>query len=415
MAGQKHLLSSEAPFRKAIESGSAGSFILWGPPGCGKTTLALLVADLTGESFVRFSAVTGGVADVRRIVAEAAARISSGRGTILFVDEIHRFSKSQQDAFLPHVEDGTVRLIGATTENPSFSINAPLLSRCSVHVLNALATDEISGMLRRIVRGTGFVQDFGTQVEEGAMDLIASASDGDARRALNLLEQLTGSSEGAITVGMVEELIQSAPLVYDRAGEEHYNLISALHKSMRSGDPDASVYWLGRMIASGEDPLYIGRRMIRFATEDVGLADPSALTVAMRAVDAYRFLGSPEGDLALAEAAVYLSLAPRSNRIYAAWKEVLKSIRRTGSLPVPLHLRNAPTALMKELDYGKGYQYAHDMPDGMVTHENLPGKLSGHEFYIPSGSGREAVLGERLEQWKNRRNEARSTERTSNA
>jgi len=415
IAGQRQLLDPGAPFRKSLESVSLGSFILWGPPGCGKTTLALIVADHVKEHFVRFSAVTGGVKDVRKIVAEASDRRASGVGTILFVDEIHRFSRSQQDAFLPHVENGTIRLIGATTENPSFTVNAPLLSRCSVHVLTALSGQEIAGMLSDIVSRKDFQERYGVAVTSEACVLIAEAADGDARRSLNILEQLTGmNSSGEVTGDAVKELIQSAPLMYDRSGEEHYNLISALHKSMRSGDPDGALYWLCRMIKSGEDPLYIGRRMIRFATEDVGLADPSALTVAMRAVDSYRFLGSPEGDLAIAEAAVYLSLAPKSNSVYKAWNLVLSTVMEKGSLPVPLHLRNAPTKLMKEMDYGRGYQYAHDMPGGVVTHSNLPDELGDKEFYKPSDSGREKRLSQELAQWKKLRRTARIDERNGN-
>lgn len=415
IAGQRHLLAPGVPFRKSLESGSLGSFILWGPPGCGKTTLALVVADHVKEHFVRFSAVTGGVKDVRRIVAEAADRRAAGAGTILFVDEIHRFSRSQQDAFLPHVENGTIRLIGATTENPSFTVNAPLLSRCSVHVLKALSRDEINGMLQSVASRESFRERFRVKLDPEAAALMAAAADGDARRALNLLEQLTGTAvSGTVSEGMVRELVQSAPLMYDRSGEEHYNLISALHKSMRSGDPDGSLYWLGRMIASGENPLYIGRRMIRFATEDIGLADPSALTIAMRAVDSYRFLGSPEGDLALAEAAVYLALAPKSNSVYKAWKSVSRAVTEEGSLPVPLHLRNAPTKLMKELDYGKGYQYSHDMPGGLVTHGNLPEGMGDREFYRPTSSGREGRIAAELEKWKDLRSRARMNERKGN-
>jgi len=411
VAGQEHLLGAGASFRRSLESGSLGSFVLWGPPGCGKTTLALIVAGYVEEHFVRFSAVTGGVKDVRRIVEEASARRVSGQGTILFVDEIHRFNRSQQDAFLPHVENGTIRLVGATTENPSFHINAPLLSRCSVHVLKPLIQDDLVSMLRRVTNSTLYGEISGTEVTEEAIGLIASSADGDARRCLNILEQLAGASDsGEITGGTVSEMLQSAPLLYDNAGEEHFNMISALHKSMRSGDPDASLYWLGRMIISGENPLYIGRRMIRFATEDIGLADPSALTVTMRAVDSYRFLGSPEGDLALAEAVVYLAIAPKSNSIYAAWTEVVKRVAESGSKPVPLHLRNAPTYLMKELDYGRGYQYAHDMPQGMVTHSNFPEALEEYCFYSPSGSGRERKIAEELARWKEMRKEARRKE-----
>lgn len=415
VSGQEQLLGADASFRRSLETGSLGSFLFWGPPGCGKTTLALIVASFIQEHFVRFSAVTGGVRDVRRIVEEASARRSSGQGTMLFVDEIHRFNRAQQDAFLPHVEDGTIRLVGATTENPSFNINAPLLSRCSVHVLKPLMKDDLVSMLRRVIQSEDYNRVCGVPVSPGAIELVAASADGDARRCLNILEQLAGSAAGAsITDEMVSQLVQAAPLLYDNAGEEHYNLISALHKSMRSSDPDASLYWLGRMIVSGENPLYIGRRMIRFATEDVGLADPSALTVTMRAVDSYRFLGSPEGDLALAEAAVYLALAPKSNSIYEAWNDVLKAVAEHGSQPVPLHLRNAPTCLMKELDYGRGYQYAHNMPGGIVTHSNLPEALEDHEFYHPSLSGRERKITEELVTRKELRSRARRKEGKEN-
>ncbi len=411
ISGQVQLLAEGAPFRRSIESGSAGSFILWGPPGCGKTTLALIVAGHVKEFFVRFSAVTGGVKDVRRIVAEADARKNSGQGTMLFVDEIHRFNRAQQDAFLPHVENGTIRLVGATTENPSFHVNAPLLSRCSVHVLVPLSSAELEELLVRVTTGELYRNICGVSVSERAIALIASAADGDARRCLNILEQLTGSSrETGVTEETVNELVQSAPLLYDKSGEEHYNLISALHKSMRSGDPDASLYWLARMMVAGEDPLYIGRRMIRFASEDVGLADPSSLTIAMRAVDSYRFLGSPEGDLALAEAVVHMALAPKSNSIYKAWKSVTGFVRKTGSCPVPLHLRNAPAELMKELNYSKGYQYAHSRPGGIVTHSNFPDDLTETSFYKPSGSGREKDLDEKLARWKASRDAGRAKE-----
>ncbi len=412
IAGQEQLLGAEAPFRRSLETASLGSFILWGPPGSGKTTLALIVADHVEEHFVRFSAVTGGVKDVRKIVAEASLRRDTGQGTMLFVDEIHRFNRSQQDAFLPHVEDGTIRLVGATTENPSFHVNAPLLSRCSVYVLEPLRAVDLVEMIKRVVSCDEFNSQCAASVSYEAMEVMAGAADGDARRCLNMLEQLAGiAGDGVVSGEMASELVQAAPLLYDNSGEEHYNLISALHKSMRSGDADASLYWLGRMIASGEDPLYIGRRMIRFASEDIGLADPSALTIAMRAVDAYRFLGSPEGDLALAEAVVYMALAAKSNSVYAAWKKVLKTVKSLGSLPVPLHLRNAPTALMKKLDYGKDYQYAHSRDGGIVTHNNFPCGMEEIEFYLPSHSGREVRISEDLEQWKKAREKARKKER----
>jgi len=408
IVGQEHLLAQGAPFRRALETGSLGSFILWGPPGTGKTTLALAVAARGGETFVRFSAVTGGVADVRKIVARAAELRQTGGATMLFVYEIHRFNRAQQDAFLPHVENGTIRLCGATTENPSFHVNAPLLSRCAVYVLRTIPVDNLCALMQRALGHPVFAQRYRARIPADVVRILALAADGDARRALNLLETVAGSAgDEAVTVEAARKVLRSAPLLYDRSGEEHFNHISALHKSMRSSDVDASLYWLARMILSGDDPLYIGRRIVRFATEDIGIADPSALTVAMRAVDCYRFLGSPEGDLALAEAVVYLALAPKSNSIYTAWGRAAKLAEEEGSLPVPLHLRNAPTALMKTLDYGKGYQYAHDSEEGLVTHSNFPDALSEREIYIPGGRGREERISQILAEWRERRDAAR--------
>ncbi len=414
VAGQKHLLGSSASFRLALESASLGSFILWGPAGTGKTTLALIVANYIDEYFVRFSAVTGGVKDVRKIVAEASLRQQSGQGTMLFVDEIHRFNRAQQDAFLPHVEDGTIRIVGATTENPSFYLNSPLLSRTTVFVLKPLQENELITMGQRIVADLRFKKYYEKEINSAVLGVIAKAADGDARRFINTLEQLVGIAAGkTITPEFTSEMIQTAPLAYDNSGEEHYNLISALHKSLRSSDPDASLYWFARMIESGENPLYIGRRLIRFATEDIGLADPSALTISMRAVDAYRFIGSPEGDLALAEAVIYLAIAPKSNSVYSAWKKAVKTVQAAGSLPVPLHLRNAPTALMKNLNYGKNYQYAHSK-EGVVTHKNFPDKMNEELFYIPLCSGRETSISNLLKKWKNERDAARKKEREGN-
>jgi putative ATPase len=411
IAGQEHLLAANAPFRRALEEGVLGSFILWGPPGSGKTTLILLVSEYTSQNFVRFSAVTGGVKQVRAIVDDAARLRRQGMGTLLFVDEIHRFNKAQQDAFLPHVEDGTVTLAGATTENPSFEIIPPLLSRCTVYVLKRLSKEQIVSILERAVAREEFRRISTAGMEEGVLEDLALYADGDGRRALNMLELLAGMAAGSqVTRGLFREAAASSPLSYDKSGEEHYNLISALHKSLRSSDVDASLYWLARMIRSGENPLYIARRMIRFATEDVGLADPSALTVAMRAADSYRFLGSPEGDLALAEAACYLALAPKSNSIYSAWGKALEAAGRGGSLPVPLHLRNAPTRLMKELDYGRGYQYAHDRRGGVVTHVNFPSGMKEEEYYVPSREGREAAISQKLAGWKEIREKARRDE-----
>jgi len=411
MVGQPHLLAEGAPFRRAVLSGNLGSFILWGPPGSGKTTLALIVAGHSGEHFVRFSAVTGGVAQVRKIVAAAAERRRMGVRTMLFVDEIHRFNRAQQDAFLPHVEDGTIRLAGATTENPSFEINAPLLSRCSVYVLRRIDEEDLVGLLEGAMRSETFRERFDCTAAPEALMTMAAIADGDARRVLNLLELLAGMVDGGeIGPDLVRDAVESQPLSYDSSGEEHYNLISALHKSLRSSDPDAALYWLARMIRSGEDPLYIARRMIRFASEDVGLADPSALTVAMRAADAYRFMGSPEGDLALAEAAVYLAIAPRSNAVYRAWNAAMSDAGKGGSRPVPLHLRNAPTGLMKDLGYGDGYQYAHDVDDGTVTHGNFPDGMEEREYYRPTGRGREKRIADALDRWRRRRSEKRNGE-----
>ncbi|MCD4700421.1 MAG: replication-associated recombination protein A [Candidatus Aegiribacteria sp.] len=408
VAGQDHLLSENSAFRMALKEGVLGSFILWGPPGSGKTTLILLVSEYTEQNFVRFSAVTGGVKQVRAIVQDASRLRRNGIRTLLFVDEIHRFNKAQQDAFLPHVENGTITLAGATTENPSFEIIAPLLSRCTVYLLKRLEESHIISILERAAGHTAFSEMNPGGIQEGVLRMIALAADGDGRRALNILELLAGMAAGdVVTVELTEKAILSSPLRYDKSGEEHYNLISALHKSLRSGDVDASLYWLARMMISGENPLYIARRMIRFATEDVGLADPSALTVTMRAADSWRFLGSPEGDLALAEAVCYLALAPKSNSVYSAWKKAVSSASQSGSLPVPLHLRNAPTKLMKRLDYGRDYQYAHSQPGKVVTHRNFPDEIEEEEYYIPSDSGRESAISGKLTEWKRVRDKVR--------
>jgi len=412
MAGQRHLLGPGAPFRRALEAGALGSFILWGPPGTGKTTIGLLVAGWTQENFVRFSAVTGGIPMVRQIVEEAARLRSAGLGTLLFVDEIHRFNRAQQDAFLPHVENGTIRLVGATTENPSFEINAPLLSRCAVYVLESLSREDIAVLLRRVVAGEEFRRRFACAPDEECVSLLAEASDGDGRRSINILETVCASFPGrtsTITAREAADTLSLAMLRYDKSGDEHYNLISALHKSLRSGDVDASLYWLARMLAAGEAPLYIARRLVRYASEDVGMADPSALTVAMRAADSYRFLGSPEGELALAEAVCFLATAPRSNSVYRAWGEAVALARERGSLPVPMHLRNAPTALMKDLGYGEGYEYSHDMPGGLVAGINFPEDLGEPEIYRPGSAGRERAVGERLREWKRMRDSLRES------
>ncbi|HEV8643012.1 MAG TPA: replication-associated recombination protein A [Methylomirabilota bacterium] len=407
VVGQEHLLGPGHVLRTALERGELHSMILWGPPGSGKTTLASLMAQVTGARFMAFSAVLSGVKEIRQVVAEAEAeRARRGRRTILFVDEIHRFNRAQQDAFLPHVEKGTLVLVGATTENPSFEINAALLSRCRVYVLNALGEDHLLTILKRALgdaeRGlAGAAPD----VDDEALRLIARLANGDARGALNILELAVtlASREGGrprVTERAIQEAAQKKTLLYDKAGEEHFNLISALHKSLRDSDPDAALYWMTRMLESGEEPLYLARRLVRFASEDVGNADPTALTLALAAKDAYDFLGSPEGELALAQATLYLALAPKSNAVYTAFEAAKEDVTERPAEPVPLHIRNAPTGLMRDLGYGRDYQYAHDAPDARVDQEHLPPALSGREYYRPSGRGLEAELARRLAEWR---------------
>ncbi len=405
--GQEHLLAEGRSLGDAIRRGDVGSSILWGPPGSGKTTLAFLMAQHTDRRFVAFSAVTEGVPRVREIIKEAKEHRFAGRGTILFCDEIHRFNKAQQDAFLPHVEAGVVTLIGATTENPSFELNGALLSRCQVYVLHPLEPEHLVTLARRALedgdRGLGTL---GLTAEDEAIETAAEQSDGDARRLLTVLEAAANQvgQGGRLTRELIVDVLARRVPVYDKAGEEHYNVISALHKAIRGSNPDGALYWLARMIEGGEDPLFIARRMVRMASEDIGLADHRALEVALAAKDAYHFLGSPEGELALAEAAVYLATAPKSNRIYTAWKAALEAARDTPAAPVPLHIRNAPTKLMKELGYGKGYQYAHDDPHGYVAQEYLPDQLQGRRFYEPGSAGFEKRIAERLEFWEGLRN-----------
>jgi len=406
--GQQSILAPGKPLREAIERDLLQSIILWGPPGTGKTTLARLIAKVTRARFVSFSAVLAGIKEIKEVMAGAQqTRRATGRRTIVFVDEIHRFNKSQQDAFLPRVEAGDIVLIGATTENPSFEVNAALLSRSKVFVLRALTEEEIVLILERAladpIRGLGGQP---IELEPGVLQAIARYANGDARAALNLLELASSASKppGAgqarrVDLTLVQEAVQRRALLYDKTGEEHYNIISALHKSMRNSDPDASVYWLARMVEAGEDPLYIARRLIRFASEDVGNADPQALTVAVAAKDAVHFIGMPEGNTALAQAAIYLATAPKSNAVYAAYNEAAEDALRQIAEPVPLHIRNAPTPLMKQLNYGKGYRYAHAEADGVADMDCLPPSLQGKKYYQPTDRGFEEEIRKRIETW----------------
>jgi len=402
--GQEKIVGAGTPFRKAIEADRVSSVIFWGPPGSGKTTLAELIARATSGQFVPFSAVTSGIKEIREVIGKARNfRKLSGRKTYIFIDEIHRFNKAQQDAFLPYVEKGDIVLIGATTENPSFEVISALLSRVKVYVLERLSENDLKKIITRAVkdddRGLGRLN---LDIEPKAVDFMASAADGDARRALNLLEAAAGDTgEGAkINYDKALEIHQKGTALYDKAGEEHYNLISALHKSVRGGDPDASLYWLARMLHGGEDRLYIARRLIRMAIEDIGLADPNALTVALNSRDTYHFLGSPEGELALAQTVIYLACAPKSNAAYMAFGKAEKDAAEKGSLPVPFHIRNAPTSLMKGLGYGKGYKYAHEYEDALTDQEHFPEELAGTVYYNPKGAGRETRLAEYLEKYR---------------
>ena len=402
--GQEDLLGPDRELRRAIEEDRVGSMIFWGPPGTGKTTLARIIANATASHFVPLSAVSAGVADLRRNVEEAKLRRrQANRRTILFIDEIHRFNKGQQDAVLPYVEEGVITLIGATTENPSFEVNAALLSRSRVFVLNALTDEDIGTILDRAVsdpeRGLGQQQ---VVVEPEAKAALIRFANGDARVAINGLEAavaLVRPKQGRrlITAAAVEEAVQRKNLLYDRAGEEHYNIISALHKSLRGSDPDASLYWLGRMLEAGEDPLYVARRLVRFASEDIGMADPNALVQAMAAQQAAHFIGMPEANLALAQCVVYLASAPKSNALYAAYSGVQEDVERTRADPVPLHLRNAPTPLMRRIGYGKGYKYADDYEEAQVEQQNLPDAIKDRTYYHPTDRGYEKTVKERLD------------------
>jgi putative ATPase len=418
--GQEQLVAPGKPLRAQIERDDIGSLIFWGPPGTGKTTLAQIIARITKADFIEFSAVLSGIKEIKQVMADADRARQYGTRTIVFVDEIHRFNKAQQDAFLPHVEKGSIRLIGATTENPSFEIISALLSRSRVYVLKALTEDQLVLLLHRAMtdeeRGLGALK---LQASDDVLQKIAVYSNGDARSAYNVLEVAASlstalnSASPEITNAIVEDALQKRTLIYDKGGEEHYNLISALHKSVRNSDPDAALYWLGRMLEAGEDPLYIARRVVRMSVEDIGLADPNALALCMAARDAVDFIGMPEGNLALAQAVTYLSLAPKSNALYTAYSAVQEDVERTAADPVPLHLRNAPTGLMKGLGYGKGYQYAHDLEQKIADMQCLPDNLRHRVYYEPTNEGIEKRIRERLEEIKKRRSIARdSTEKT---
>jgi putative ATPase len=406
--GQEHILAPGKPLRVQIERDDIGSLILWGPPGVGKTTLAKIIAAMTNAEFIEFSAVLAGIKEIKQVMSDAERARQYGTRTIVFVDEIHRFNRAQQDAFLPHVERGNIRLIGATTENPSFEVNSALLSRSRVYILNPLSEEQIVALLRRALtdreRGLG---DLEVTVEDAALARIAAYSSGDARSGYNVLEvaaQAAGTTAArSITEQIVADSLQRRVLRYDKSGEEHYNLISALHKSVRNSDPDAALYWLARMIESGEDPLYIARRVVRMAVEDIGLADPNALALTLAAKDAIDFLGLPEANLALAQAVVYLSIAPKSNALYIAYGDVQADVEQTAADPVPLHLRNAPTKLMKDIGYAAGYKYAHDFDEKTTDMQCLPDNLKNRVYYHPTEQGVEKRIKDRLEDIRRRR------------
>jgi putative ATPase len=412
--GQEHLIGPGKPLRTQVDRDDTGSLIFWGPPGTGKTTLAKIIANLTKAEFIEFSAVLAGIKEIKQVMADAERARQYGTRTIVFIDEIHRFNKAQQDAFLPHVEKGNIRLIGATTENPSFEINSALLSRCRVYVLKPLTEEQIVLLLRRALtdleRGLGAKK---LTASDDVLKKIASYTSGDARSGYNVLEVAAGlaqknaQGEREITDEIVRDALQKRILLYDKSGEEHYNLISALHKSVRNSDPDAALYWLGRMLEAGEDPLYVARRVVRMAVEDIGLADPTALSLCMAARDAVDFIGMPEGNLALAQAVVYLSVAPKSNALYTAYGDVLQDVEQTAADSVPLHLRNAPTRLMKGLGYGQGYHYAHDFEGKVADMQCLPDNLSGRIYYHPTNEGIEKRIRERMEEIKRQRSRAR--------
>ena len=427
--GQEHLIAPGKPLRAQIERDDVGSLIFWGPPGTGKTTLAKIIARMTRAEFIEFSAVLTGIKEIKQVMADAERARQYGTRTIVFIDEIHRFNKAQQDAFLPYVESGSIRLIGATTENPSFEIISALLSRSRVYVLNPLTEEQIVALLRRALedteRGLGHVR---LSASDDVLRQIAAYSSGDARSGYNVLEvaaALAASDshpsktakggapselKAEITPKIIHDALQKRVLLYDKSGEEHYNLISALHKSVRNSDPDASLYWLGRMLEAGEDPLYIARRVVRMAVEDIGLAEPNALALCMAARDAVDFIGMPEGNLALAQAVVYLAIAPKSNALYTAYGAVQADVERTAAEPVPLHIRNAPTGLMKNLGYGKGYQYAHDLENKVADMQCLPDNLKDRTYYHPTNEGVEKRIRERMEEIRKKRAKPEQTD-----
>jgi putative ATPase len=406
--GQEAMLGPGGPLRTQIERDDIGSMILWGPPGCGKTTIARIIARVTRSEFISFSAVLTGIKEIKEVMAEAERGSRSGRRTIVFIDEVHRFNKSQQDAFLPHVEAGNIILIGATTENPSFEVISPLLSRTRVYVLQALSDAQILTLLQRALtdseRGLG---NESISANDEVLQRIATMANGDARAAYNTLEAIVrsaapdNSGRRTLTIELMEQTLQRKFLTYDKSGEEHYNLISALHKSVRNSDADATLYWLVRMLESGEDPLYIARRLVRMASEDIGLAEPNAMAVSVAAMQAADFVGPPEGNLALAQAAVYLALAPKSNALYVGYGQASKDLQETRAEPVPLHLRNAVTGLMKNVGYGRGYQYAHDYEEKVADMSCLPDSLAGRNYYAPTDQGFEKRLRQRLEEIRN--------------